>query len=58
MVHSAFSIALLLAAFDVALPSEREKPGNKANVSVCLLIILVAWSAGWDSEPEPRLSCN
>ena len=26
MVHSARSIALLLASFDVALPSEREKP--------------------------------
>ena len=28
MVHSVRGIALLLASFDVALPSEREKPNG------------------------------
>ena len=46
MVHSARRIALLLASFDVALPSEREKPSWidwTIEISPCTRWFLLGW---------------
>ena len=46
MVHSACRIALLLASFDVALPSEREKPSWidwTIEISPSMRLVLLCW---------------
>ena len=64
MVHSARCIALLLAPFDFTLPSEREKPSRKIEISPHTRWVLLYQSlsipsahVSFSSEPSRNLLC-